>query len=566
MTELRLLQRGGSRSLRQVPKTKHSLVFPAVVVCSSQLPSMRPPLLLLLSLRVARTQSCTYSCAGANGDPHISFAHGGTADFRGSHRGRYAFISSPGFSFAPYFQEIDFWYSTVVGLKQLIHGTFMTQVVWRVRTAAGRELAIKADAMMPGRVDVLLLRRTSASVAPEAALLGAEEISLMPWETKIIDGVHVSTRMLTVSVVTPDWSIEVTSKPIYGLVPPLANETHVHGHWEEEQRRFDIAIRGAFPQLDAHGIVGQSFRDSTRRDGALDEYGINVSPHTANSDGQLAPMTTAAQAEGAIDGVYTDYKLENQLSTDFVYSRFDRVAQPRNAATSSATSRTASTTEWDGVAGSEAVKRGQRENGSREGAGPQHFDEAANAAETRPGRRLSSVCGCDGSSTALAFRHVSQCDSLPDGTYHVMVSATESKQVQIKHHGGRAWALVMLKLEFGIFGDAGLYTQSAVGDPTDSSLSFKLTDAEINYMTDVDHNPDVWGVILVPEYDHGYLTGNLLRTSRPVGGRLPDGFRTLRSGTRPVEGAGVDDFRTWWRIGRQAVQRIEVAISSVFIN
>lgn len=41
---------------------------------------------------------------GAAGDPHVRFAHGGTADFRGSHRAYYAFLSSPGYQFAPYFQ------------------------------------------------------------------------------------------------------------------------------------------------------------------------------------------------------------------------------------------------------------------------------------------------------------------------------------------------------------------------------------------------------------------------------------------------------------------------------
>jgi hypothetical protein len=41
-----------------------------------------------------------------------------------------------------------------------------------------------------------------------------------------------------------------------------------------------------------------------------------------------------------------------------------------------------------------------------------------------------------------------------------------------------------------------------------------------------------------------------------------DGFRTLRSTFCPLEGGNVDMKWTWWRVGRQAVQRIEVAISS----
>ena len=35
--------------------------------------------------------------SGASGDPHLLFANGGKADFRGSHRDSYAFLSSPGY-------------------------------------------------------------------------------------------------------------------------------------------------------------------------------------------------------------------------------------------------------------------------------------------------------------------------------------------------------------------------------------------------------------------------------------------------------------------------------------
>ena len=57
-------------------------------------------------------------------------------------------------------------------------------------------------------------------------------------------------------------------------------------------------------------------------------------------------MTTSAQAEGAIEGVYTDYKLANVFSTRFKFSRYERVAK-KVPATSK---RTASTSEWDGAA------------------------------------------------------------------------------------------------------------------------------------------------------------------------------------------------------------------------
>ena len=65
-------------------------------------------------------------------------------------------------------------YKSVVGLRQLVHGTFMTQATWHIRTAAGRELFIKADAMAPGEAHVAKLRSVNTSVAAEAALLGSE--------------------------------------------------------------------------------------------------------------------------------------------------------------------------------------------------------------------------------------------------------------------------------------------------------------------------------------------------------------------------------------------------------
>ena len=86
-------------------------------------------------------------------------------------------------------------------------------------------------------------------------------------------------------------------EPIYGLMEPILNETHYHGRWEPEQRRFDVTVQGVFPQPNAHGIIGQSYRDSTVRNGKLDEYGAVSTPELIDSDGNGPEMTTSAQAE-----------------------------------------------------------------------------------------------------------------------------------------------------------------------------------------------------------------------------------------------------------------------------
>ena len=113
----------------------------------------------------------------------------------------------------------------------------------------------------------------------------------------------------------------------------MLNETHIHGHWEVDQRRLDIFVQGTFPQPDAHGIVGQSYQDTRVRMGKLDDYDIekfNASAIT-DSNGMLPQITTSAQAEGAIEGVYTDYRLENMWATNFKYSAFEKAASTAKA-------------------------------------------------------------------------------------------------------------------------------------------------------------------------------------------------------------------------------------------
>ena len=189
------------------------------------------------------------------------------------------------------------------------------------------------------------------------------------WVERTYGDVKVSSKILTVTVETPLWVVRTTSKPIYKLISPIVNESHVHRRWLAGQKRLDISIDGTFPQLDAHGIIGQSYRDDRVRNGRMDEYGIDTAGGVnetvialATSDGTLPPMTTNAQAEGAIDGVHTDYKLASASSTDFKFSTFHQApllplrakeAQAGGVASRAANKRTATTTDWEGYAKNE---------------------------------------------------------------------------------------------------------------------------------------------------------------------------------------------------------------------
>jgi hypothetical protein len=228
----------------------------------------------------------------------------------------------------------------------------MTRAHWVVRTSRGATVYLAVDAMKKGEVDGLVVRPGNEKPNETSAGRG-EPLQLKQWERAVVDDTVIETRLLTVCVDTPAWTVNVTSRPIYGLVQPLINGTHIHGHWQADQRRLDIEVDGVFPQPDAHGILGQSYQDAAVRNGRLDEYGIDAvlsAPNetTIPGEGVLPPMTTSAQAEGAIEGTHAEYKLPSAFSTTFRYSRFERMPEPHAALKGPVSKRSASTSEWDG--------------------------------------------------------------------------------------------------------------------------------------------------------------------------------------------------------------------------
>ena len=103
-----------------------------------------------------------------------------------------------------------------------------------------------------------------------------------------------------------------------------------------ERVPLDVAIQ---PLYDAdadvvapHGIIGQAYDgDGLAVDGKMDEH---------KSAG--AESTTAAQAEGAIEGTWEDYIMAGKFATDFKYSRFGLArAAPRDVSKLSGAKRAA---------------------------------------------------------------------------------------------------------------------------------------------------------------------------------------------------------------------------------
>ena len=136
------------------------------------------------------------------------------------------------------------------------------------------------------------------------------------WGHLDVDEIQIRTQMLSLSVREPRWQVNLTAKPVYGQIGLE------RPWWQSMKKRLDISISGAFPQPDAHGIVGQSYRDGSVRDGKQDVYEAEAS--RVNELGMAPQLTTSAQAEGAIDGVHTDYRLASPFATNWTFSRFDR--------------------------------------------------------------------------------------------------------------------------------------------------------------------------------------------------------------------------------------------------
>merc|ERR1719217_1820991 len=117
----------------------------------------------------------------------------------------------------------------------------------------------------------------------------------------------------SLTVVTKKWRFSATVSPFpFGKLDANKNKVLI-----------DVAIQ---PLYDAdadvvapHGIIGQAYDgDGLAVDGKMD----------GTKSGE---STTAAQAEGAIEGTWEDYIMAGNFATDFKYSRFGLAkAAPRD--------------------------------------------------------------------------------------------------------------------------------------------------------------------------------------------------------------------------------------------
>jgi hypothetical protein len=220
---------------------------------------------------------------GAEQDPHLTLAHGGRADFRGCDGCLFNFLSARDLSVNVKTEAATF---TVAG--SLVHGTFLTEVhvayfnrpknVWLNASYWAQEVG-------KGRT-------VNGSCGGIPFQMGPKQC-----EAAMIKTAYGSAR-----VALPEWDIDIAARRVWNRV-------------DGPTYRLDLTMKPTVAEHDLaawpHGIIGQSYDgDGTAISGKQDNYSAAV-------------VVTEAMAEGAIEGVASEYQVASPFETAFKYSRFD---------------------------------------------------------------------------------------------------------------------------------------------------------------------------------------------------------------------------------------------------
>jgi len=253
--------------------------------------------------------ACSSFCpVSVSKDPHLHLPHGGRADFRGQEDTVFNLLSAKDVSFNVLFEKGDFAWAT-----RLVHGTKMAAGYWVIKTSAGKSLTIEYAAE----------KFDPTAIVHEPEHQDVKVRAGMP--ALVVDDVVVSMVGKTLTVRNSKWLFTATTSPYpFGKLEVNKNKVLL-----------DVALQPLYdPDTDVvapHGILGQAYdQDKLAVDGKIDEV----------KEGET---TTAAQAEGAIEGSWEDYIVSNKFATDFKYSRFGLAkAAPRDVSKLSGTKKEAS--------------------------------------------------------------------------------------------------------------------------------------------------------------------------------------------------------------------------------
>lgn len=257
-------------------------------------------------------------------DPHINFAHGGSADFRGKHNTVFNLLSHKNLSVNARFADAKYRDG-----ERLITGTYMVDAFVTVVTDNGWQLRIalyagakKVDHVemawhLPSTGALARSRNLTFVHADTYAMEGDVQVQFNPPSPKEFKSGAGPTMIVTQK---GRWRVQVATQKYYDEIDSVATKAE-----PIKKFRVDVEVQPLDPKVEKdavapHGIIGQSF------DG--DEIGVSGKNDDYSKEGEIV---TTAQAEGSIEGTWTDYVMSAPFATDFKYSRYDvKAAKPRN--------------------------------------------------------------------------------------------------------------------------------------------------------------------------------------------------------------------------------------------
>jgi hypothetical protein len=244
--------------------------------------------------------------AGATTDPHLHFAHGGRADFKGEHNTWYNMLSAKNTSVNVHFQHDVFH-----NLHKLVHGSKMAKLAMTLRTSTtGQIVTVSFNASATGTTQAVINTPAGEErLSHKSGTFELENIQMIMREKKLGS---LGSHGMALTVTDGRWEVQAWSKPF----PNAAANPGKALLNVEINAKYDADHDVVAP----HGIIGQSYDgDGLAVDGAVDDYSVTE-------------VTTKAMAEGAIEGEASDYKMAGPFATEYRYSRFDATeAKPRDA-------------------------------------------------------------------------------------------------------------------------------------------------------------------------------------------------------------------------------------------
>ncbi len=228
-------------------------------------------------------------CSSLCKDPHLTFAYGGRADFRGRNGTVYNFMSSNAAVLNIRTRDAVFKLGRLT-----VHGSFMTDVYVVIRTPNGRFFNITYSS---GNLNEFhwAWHMIQGSCAKAGNRVPFE---LGPHAEKHCDDSRITTDMSSTLIESREWTIRIRGKPVYDRI-------------DGPRHRLDISLGARVARDDfaapPHGIVGASFASGVPTFGRIDHY------PPRNVEGEF---WTTAMAEGALEGRAEDYELDSKLAID----------------------------------------------------------------------------------------------------------------------------------------------------------------------------------------------------------------------------------------------------------